>query len=71
MMKRVCLLGSAPDVKEDGQEGVPPPLLALEKLDDVLVAVLGSQVQWGLPVPVPRLQLHRALCGTFKSRQVR
>ena len=60
--KAPCLKGTTPDVKEDRQECVPPPLLALEELDDVLVAVLGSQVQRGLPVPVPRLQLHRALC---------
>ena len=62
----LCLKGITPDVKEDGQECVPPPLLALEELDDVLVPMLGSQVQRGLPVPVPRLQLHRAL----KSFQV-
>ena len=59
--------GTTPDVKEDGQECVPPPLLAFKELDDVLVAVLGSQVQGGLPVPVPRLQLHSAL----KSFQVK
>ena len=64
-------IGTTPDIKEDGQECIPPPLLAFKKLDDVLVAVLGSQVQRGLPVPVPRLQLHRALCATFKSSQVR
>ena len=33
-----------PDVKEDGQEGVPPPLLTFQELDDVLVAVLRRQV---------------------------
>ena len=65
--KSPCLKGTTPDVKEDRQECVPPPLLALKELDDVLVAVLGSQVQRGLPVPVPRLQLHRAL----KSFQVK
>ena len=70
MKKDLSTKGTTPDVKEDGQECVPPPLLALKELDDVLVAVLGSQVQWGLPVPVPRLQLHRALCATFKSSQV-
>ena len=59
--KSLCLKSSRPDVKEDRQECVPPPLLALKELDDILVAVLGSQVQRGLPVPVPRLQLHRAL----------
>ena len=47
-----------PDVKEDRQEGVPPPLLALQELDDVLVAVLCRQVQRSLSVPVPRLKLH-------------
>ena len=50
-----------PDVKEDRQEGVPPPLLALQELDDVLVAVLRRQVQRSLPVPVPWLKLHCAL----------
>ena len=70
--KAPCLKGTTPDVKEDRQECVPPPLLALEELDDVLVAVLGSQVQRGLPVPVPRLQLHRALKSfQVKSSQVR
>ena len=69
--KSPCLKGTAPDVKEDRQECVPPPLLTLKELDDVLVPMLGSQVQRGLPVPVPRLQLHRALCATFKSSQVR
>lgn len=50
-----------PDVEEDGQEGVAPPLLALQELDDVLVAVLGRQVQRRLAVAVARLQVHGAL----------
>ena len=50
-----------PDVEEDGQEGVAPPLLALQELDDVLVAVLGRQVERRLAVAVARLQVHRAL----------
>ena len=50
-----------PDVKEDRQEGVPPPLLTFQELDDVLMAVLRRQVQRSLPVPVPWLKLHCAL----------
>ena len=51
----------SPDIKEYREEGVPPSLLLLQVLDDVLVAVLGCQLQGSLPVSVSRLQLHRAL----------
>ena len=50
-----------PDVQEHRKEGVAAPLLLLQVLDDVLVPVLGGQVQRRLPVPVPGLQLHGAL----------
>lgn len=50
-----------PDVEEDGQERVAPPLLRLQELDDVLVAVLGRQVERRLAVAVARLEVHRAL----------
>ena len=50
-----------PDVQEHREEGVAASLLLLQVLDDVLVTVLGGQVQRRLPVPVPGLELHRAL----------
>ena len=50
-----------PYVEEDGQERVAPPLLRLQELDDVLVTVLGRQIERRLAVAVARLQVHRAL----------
>lgn len=50
-----------PNVQEDREEGAPPPLLLLQELDDLLVPVLGSQVQRGLAVAVARIQVDAAL----------
>ena len=51
----------SPNIKKYREESVPPPLLLLQVLDNVLVAVLGCKLQWSLPISVSRLQLHRAL----------
>ena len=50
-----------PNIQKYWEESVPPPLLLLQVLDNVLVAVLGCKLQWSLPISVPRLQLDGAL----------
>ncbi len=51
----------SPNVQEHRQECAPPPLLALEELYDLLVAMFGGEVQGSLAVAVSRLKVNAAL----------
>lgn len=57
-----CVLEvTLPNIEENGQESVPAPLLSFQEFDDVLMPVLGSQVQGCFPIPISGLQIHAAL----------